>query len=247
VSRLDCDVVVVGAGPAGSVAARLLASWGHRVLLVDHPGARRSLAESIPPSARKTLDAAVLLTAVERAGFHPWRGNTVWWADGKPRIETFAEGDEGYQVQRDELDRVLREGAVEAGAHLVAGFARDVTCPAGRDDDSRATVTVETGSVMRLTARFVIDCTGRAGLVARRGCVAATPHARSRSWTLAVAERLADSRQLAHARRLVRRWMGRSVPTGPDVRDFTVMVDPNRTSLARTPLPSMCIVRRSPR
>ena len=36
------DVIVIGAGPAGSAAARLLAAWGHRVLVVEgdhHVGA----------------------------------------------------------------------------------------------------------------------------------------------------------------------------------------------------------------
>jgi flavin-dependent dehydrogenase len=244
VSRLDCDVVVVGAGPAGCVAAHLLASWGHQVILVGHPGARRSLAESVPPSARKTLHAGGMLTAVERAGFHPWRGNTVWWADGNPRIEAFAEGEEGYQVQRGELDRVLRDGAVEAGAHLVGGLARDVTCPAVWNDDSRPTVTVETGSsVTRLTARYVLDCTGRAGLVARRGLRrsdATRTIALVGRWRSPNGWRIPDNSHTLVAS-YADGWAW-SIPTGPVVRDFTVMVDPNRTSLARD-APSIDVYR----
>ena len=49
----QCDVVVIGAGPAGSTAAQLLASWGWSVVLVHRDAGRHSLAESLPPSTRK--------------------------------------------------------------------------------------------------------------------------------------------------------------------------------------------------
>ena len=72
------DVIVIGAGPAGSAAARLLAAWGHRVLVVDRgAGDARSLAESIPPSAQKLLAALGMLPAIEDAGLWPWRGGTI--------------------------------------------------------------------------------------------------------------------------------------------------------------------------
>ena len=81
---IEFDAVVIGAGAAGFTAARLLTEWGHAVLLVDRPGeAVPSLAVSIPPSASRVLAATGLGSAVASAGFHPWRGNTVWWgADG---------------------------------------------------------------------------------------------------------------------------------------------------------------------
>lgn len=45
------EVAVVGCGPAGCAAARLLAEWRHRVELIGRPSReRRPLAESIPPS-----------------------------------------------------------------------------------------------------------------------------------------------------------------------------------------------------
>ncbi|MFN3421082.1 MAG: FAD-dependent oxidoreductase, partial [Armatimonadota bacterium] len=34
-TRYDADVIVVGAGPAGATAARLLAAWGINVLLIE--------------------------------------------------------------------------------------------------------------------------------------------------------------------------------------------------------------------
>ena len=48
------ETVVIGAGPAGASAARLLAAWGHDVRLITRPSAdREPLAESLPPSCRE--------------------------------------------------------------------------------------------------------------------------------------------------------------------------------------------------
>jgi len=47
----DCDVVVIGGGPAGSTTATLLADRGHRVVLLEkevHP--RFHIGESLLPA-----------------------------------------------------------------------------------------------------------------------------------------------------------------------------------------------------
>src|SRR5438445_163825 len=67
----QCDVVVIGAGPAGSTAAQLLASWGWSVALIHREATTPSLAESLPASTRKLLAFLGQLTLVEsyRAGW----------------------------------------------------------------------------------------------------------------------------------------------------------------------------------
>lgn len=228
----DCDVLIVGAGPAGSGAARLLAAWGHRVLVVDRPRKDdRSLAESIPPSAKKILAALGMLTAIEDAGFPPWPGNVVWWSPesdvAEPRVESFPPGVAGFQVVRRQFDARLRALAAESGATIETGIVRDVAL-----DPPRARI--ESGGRTReVTASVVLDCSGRTGVLARQG------------W-----RRLDESR---HTVALVGVWRiqddprGRfetlvaaygdgwawSVPVAPDVRYITVMVDPQRTALAR--------------
>src|SRR5215510_13048849 len=104
----QCDVVVIGAGPAGSTAAQLLASWGWSVVLVHREASTRPLAESLPASTRKLLAFLGQLARVERAGFHPNDGNVARWA-GAAR-ETRAP-DSGFHVSRAQFDRVLRDAA----------------------------------------------------------------------------------------------------------------------------------------
>jgi len=70
-SQPTCDVVVVGAGPAGAAAARLLASWGHSVAIVTRAPTNRALAESLPPSCTRLLDrlgATGLVQVLTRVG-----------------------------------------------------------------------------------------------------------------------------------------------------------------------------------
>ena len=227
----DYDVVIIGAGPAGCGAARLLAAWKHRVLLVDRAGeSRLSLAESIPPSAHKVLAAIGALSAVEDAGFLPWRGNTVWWAHEPPRVELFA-GAPGYQVERSRFDALLRTLAREAGAEVRTGLVRDV-----RLLDGRAVIPIEAaGTITEVAASFVLDASGRAGVIARRGFRSAdnSTHtvALSGVWQASHGFRDVDSTHTLVAS-YDDGWAW-SVPTARDTRHVTVMVDPARTLLVR--------------
>ncbi|HUL74976.1 MAG TPA: tryptophan 7-halogenase [Vicinamibacterales bacterium] len=233
------DAIIVGAGPAGCAAARLLAAWHHRVLLVDKPGGQsRTLAESIPPSAQKLLATLGMLATVEDAGFVPWRGNTVWWADAPPRVESFAAGTAGYQVVRRRFDDLLRDLAVQSGADVRPGLVRDVSVPSldGEPAGADPSVLVESdGHSSRVTAPMLLDCSGRAGVIARKGLrdAGASPP------TVALVGVWQDDAGFGGANpthTLVASYgdgWAWSVPTAPGVRYVTMMIDPARTALAR--------------
>jgi flavin-dependent dehydrogenase len=168
--RTDAEVIVIGGGPAGSAAGRLLAAWGHRVVVLTRPAPRaRRIAESLPPSVGKLLSEVGALEAVDRAGFYRSTGNTVWWETEEPRLEAFggATAAAGYQVFRPDFDRLLLDVAARAGADV------------RRDADVRRiqwngeSVDVEyqprEGAPVTIGARFVIDCSGRSGVLSSRG------------------------------------------------------------------------------
>jgi flavin-dependent dehydrogenase len=162
------DAAIIGGGPAGSAAGRLLASWGHRVIVVHRAGsARRSLCESLPPSIRRLFSALGVLQRLDGAGYYRATGNTVWWAEAPRRVERFrAEHDSlGYQVRRDEFDQQLRTLAIEAGARVLTGVARIQETSAG----GQVIALNGTGSRVLVQAHFVLDCSGRTGTCARRG------------------------------------------------------------------------------
>ena len=157
------DAAIIGGGPAGAAIARLLASWGHRVRLLAAPADRsRGLAESVPPSARKLFAEIGVLDAVEAAGFHPASGNTSWWGADEPRAETF--DTRGWQVFRPDFDALLLQCAASAGTDVRTALVRRVDL----DDEHAAVEYDEAGRRATDTCRFVIDCSGRAGVLARR-------------------------------------------------------------------------------
>src|SRR5690348_17559434 len=78
------DVAIIGGGPAGAAAGRLLSLWGRRVVLLARGQRPRPLGESLPPSCTKLFDLLGIRSAVDNAGFVRATGNTVQWA-AKPR------------------------------------------------------------------------------------------------------------------------------------------------------------------
>lgn len=213
-ASLTTDVLVLGGGPAGAAASRLLAAWGHAVRLITRPAADHRLAVSIPPSCAKLFDAIGVTAAIERAGFIRSTGNTVWWGQQEARVETFADGALGWQVDLNILEPILLGEAERAGVTI-----------------ERRVVTADE----QLSASCRLDCTGRAGLIPRaKGIrrydagpktIALAGEWRRDSWPLpddthTVIESYADG------------WMW-SVPTAGGVRHVSAMIDPQRSDLAR--------------
>jgi flavin-dependent dehydrogenase len=220
-----CDVLVIGAGPAGSTAAQLLASWGWSVVLVHRaaPPGRPSLAESLPSSTRKLFAFLGQLDRIEAAGFHPNQGNVARWANASRVTRSTGAG---FHVSRGAFDQVLRDSALAARARIVDGVVRRVE----PGDPIEVTCATESGRVDAWGARLVLDCSGRAGVVARRGL----RRADSRYRTLAIAAEweCADWPAGEHAQTLVESYRDGwawSVPLSKTRRQCTVMIEPDRS------------------
>jgi flavin-dependent dehydrogenase len=224
--RLDADVVIIGAGPAGATAAALLAAWGHSVVLVYGESDAPSLAESLPASTKKLLWFLGQLDAVEAASFHPNHGNISRWAEKDAVASTAAAG---YHVSRSAFDRVLREHARSKGALLVTAHVRGIefTSPVVvkcvGDDGAR-----------RCTGQFVLDCSGRAGAIAGRGLRRADTGYRTLAvvaeWS--IEEWPADERMHTVVESYDRGWAW-SIPLSATRRQCTVMIDADRTTVRK--------------
>jgi flavin-dependent dehydrogenase len=231
------DVAIIGGGPAGAAAGRLLASWGHRVVMVHHaPSVGRALGESLPPSIRSLFQTLGVLQSIEGAGYYRATGNTVWWADAPKRVEWFGGEREplGYQVRRDEFDQQLRTLASDAGVRMLCGIAR-----VQEMRGALAVVAVDGISGRKLVrAPFLLDCSGRAGICARLGF----RRPETAFQTLAIGavwrngdgwRRVVDDPTHTIVETYCDGWAW-SVPIASDRRFVTVMIDP-RYSLRRAP------------
>ncbi len=231
------DAIIIGGGPTGSAIGRLLASRGHRVVIVARSRQPdRGLAESIPPSARKLLQTIGVLDAVDQAGFVRNRGNVVWWGSDEPRSEGFDEAMQpGFQVYRPHFDALLLDLAERAGADVRRGAtARSVELLAA--DGVRVTIDhIDRQQI--LDGRFVVDASGRAGVVARRGYRVYQPRhvmqalvgmwRRDQGFTATVADRtVIETYDDGWA------W---SLPVTDAVRQIAVMVDGSTTRTSRGP------------
>ena len=122
----DADVLIIGAGPAGSMAAVLLVRKGHNVLVLEKERFPRfSIGESLLPQSIGLLEEAGMLRAVVEAGFQYKNGAA--FAKGGLRTEfdfreKFGAGwGNAYQVERAVFDKVLADEAAKAGAEIRYG------------------------------------------------------------------------------------------------------------------------------
>ena len=170
----ECDVLVIGGGPAGSTAAALLAERGRDVVLLEkdaHP--RFHIGESLLPRNTALFDRLGLREQVAAIGLHKPGAEFVSDSSGKRVHFSFANGlDQAYthswQVRRAEFDAVLFANAKARGAR-VAEHTRvtDVTFATHR---ARARVTAigPDGVALSYAPRFVLDASGRDTFLARR-------------------------------------------------------------------------------
>jgi flavin-dependent dehydrogenase len=225
------DALVIGGGPAGATAARLLALWGHSVAILTAPGGGRlpGFAECLPPSNRKLFQFLGIQDAIDRAGFYRTTGNTVWWDKARRRVEPYPEG-WGYQVLRIALDALLLRLAQDAGAHI--HFGKVLLAAPG---DAGPRIEFETnGQREEVRARFILDCSGRAGVLSRAFRV---KQPKSRTVALCAVWRNQTGWRLPDASHTLVESYGDgwawSVPLSPSVRHVAVMVDPGQTRMLR--------------
>ncbi len=146
----SADVLIVGAGPAGTSAAIALAELGYRVVLAEKTKfPRPHVGESLPPKISRLFQILGVEQAIDTAGFLRMRGTTVHQGDHAlthdfdPDPRVF-----GYQVDRGKFDEILLERARSSGATILEETS--VSDPRALSD-----------------ARFVIDAGGQKSHLAK--------------------------------------------------------------------------------
>lgn len=188
-SEYEC--VVIGAGPAGTTAAALVAEHGHRTLLVEREAVPRfHVGESLMPETYWTLERLGVLDEMKRSAFvkklsvqfvneSGRESQPFYFHDRDPH-----ESSQTWQVRRSEFDEMLYKNAAAKGADC-----RDRTRLVDvRFDGERVRgVQLKTadGETVEVGCRVVVDATGfQSALGTRLGEREANPLLRNASiWT----------------------------------------------------------------
>lgn len=175
--RNQWDVVIVGAGPAGSSTAFPLARAGAKVLMLDRATFPRDkpCAEYLSPQASRVLANMGVLDRVEQAGAAHLAGMIVRAPNGAKIRGDFVANhgysafrDRGLALRRTVLDKLLLDGARDAGAEVREGVR---VCDLARDAHGTVCgvqIAAADGKRETIHCRLVIGADGLNSLVANR-------------------------------------------------------------------------------
>lgn len=170
-SNVNCDVLVVGGGPAGATTAALLAERGHRVILVEkdrHP--RFHIGESLLPHNLPLFDRLGVREEVERTSIHKYGIEFVSAYHGKSVTYDFARALDkrfpySFQVRRSTFDHILLKNAAAKGAEVIED-CRVTSIKFPEDGHPRVEARDGKGRTLNWTSKFVVDASGRDTLLA---------------------------------------------------------------------------------
>ncbi len=157
------DVLVIGAGPSGSVAAAFLADRGYNVKVVEKTKFPRFvIGESLLPRCMVGLEQAGLLEGIKEEGFQEKFGAKFSRGDEFSDFDFSNKFSEGWswtwQVPRADFDDALIRQVAAKGADVC--FETEVTAVRFEGTTSFTTVKKADGSEEEIEAQFIIDGSG---------------------------------------------------------------------------------------
>ena len=171
----EYDVIIIGAGPAGTTAAALLAEKGRRVLVLEKEKfPRYHIGESLMPFCWFTLNRLGLVEQMNARAFVKKYSVQFVTQDGRQSqpFYFFQHYDHPsavtWQIERSEFDLMMLENARAKGAEVL-----ELT-PVQRvlKDDSGRVIGVEAkgadGEVFEVHAPVTLDCSGREQIATAR-------------------------------------------------------------------------------
>jgi len=157
------DVLVIGAGPSGTVAASMVKKHGLKAVVVEKQKFPRFvIGESLLPRCMVHLEDAGLLDAVKTKGFQEKFGAKFLKGDLDCDInfaEQFTEGWKWtWQVPRADFDKVLADEVEKKDIPVY--YETSVTDVQMNGTDSITTLEEKGGTKRQIASKFIIDASG---------------------------------------------------------------------------------------
>lgn len=158
------DVVIIGAGPAGSVSSSLLKKQGFSVCVLEKQYFPRFvIGESLLPYCMDILAEADLVDAVNaEPSFQFKNGAAFTWGNRYTYFDFTDKFTPGpgttYQVRRGIFDKILIDESAKKGVDV--RFGQEVLALDNQGEQAVISVKDETGEIYQLSAKFVLDASG---------------------------------------------------------------------------------------
>lgn len=160
----NIDVAIIGAGPAGAVAASYLAEQGYGVIIVEKQiFPRFVIGESLLPHSLDHLEEAGLLDGQFDEKFQIKAGAIFFKDDKSCRFSFDSQYTEGarkhaWQVKRAEFDKFLIDKVADKEVEVL--FETEVTDVESNDKEQLLTCKGKEGEELKIRSRFLIDASG---------------------------------------------------------------------------------------
>lgn len=164
----EIDVLIVGCGPAGAALAVVLAREGRRVVVIERTAdGADSVGESLAPIAVPILERLGLWDAPTMNDHVRTTGTICVWGRDRAYENAFifSPYGAGYQLDRRRFNHELLAAARKAGAQVMCGATVGALTQAS---GGHWRVALGPRAGREITARFVVDATGRAAPLARQ-------------------------------------------------------------------------------
>lgn len=163
---METDVLVIGAGPAGSMAAKHAALNGAKVLLIDRKseiGSPKRCAEGVSKDGLKrlevTLDPRWIATEINKVRLVAPNGTDVLLDEDKVKLSEV-----GYVLERKVFDKHMAMDAARAGAQIMV---KTLATGMKKEKDGIIVHVEHMGNPMEIKAKIVIGADGPESRVGR--------------------------------------------------------------------------------
>jgi len=166
-----CDVVVIGGGPAGSIASGILAKKGFEVVVLEKEKfPRNTVGESIIPTFWKFTDLIDASEAIENEGFLQKTGGIVAW-EGQAKtlsFKSFGINRKALHVERDRFDQILLNKVKEKGGSVFEQMKVEHIDISNPNEAIVHYQNTNTGESNTIKAKYVIDASGQRALFSKQ-------------------------------------------------------------------------------